>query len=530
MKDALVKIKDSKAVDILKRILSDKYFPFITACVTVLCYYLNLEIVTIYYISITGILTVLLLDDITPLLSNFLFMSIMISVKHSPSTFQVGDGNGSEYLTQPAILAQIVVLISLYVVAVFVRLALTIKRGKFKITPVFWTLVAFSAVLLFNGVFSPSYRFMDTVYGIFLAFCFLGVYCVAKDNVSCTRKSLSKLAFSFFVFSLALMGELIGKYLTADVIKNGIIDRKQLGFGWGMYNNFALLLLLCVPSVMYLAGTQKHGYLYFIYSVFLAVGVIFTMSRQAWVALAVIYLVSLVTLLLLGKNKLINSIITGVVAAAVIILFATMKDKILLLVSGTPHSGGTSVTKYAILLAVAALYIIAITALNIKCKNKAVKYGVTGGSILLVLLIAAIFYDKTYELLSKFIESSNGRGNLWKDAIDNFISAPVFGIGFFVNLNNDPGFAGMAIIPNMYHNTFFQLLGACGIFGLAAYLVHRAFTLVSFFKNTNVDRSYIGLTILCILITTLFDNHLFYILPTLIYSLLLAIMIKGEQK
>lgn len=525
MKDVLSKIKQSKAVEILKRVLSDKYFTVATACVTVLFYYLNLEIITIYYIAITGALTVLLLDDLTPLLSNFLFMCIMISVKHSPSTFLVGDGNGSNYLGQPAILAQIIVLICLYVIATFVRLALTIKQNKFKITPVFWTLVAFSAVLLLNGVFSKNYRFLDFVYGVFLAFCFLGIFCIVKDSLSCTQEAYSRIAFTFFVFSVALLFELVVKYISAGVIQDGKINRNLLAFGWGMYNNFALLLLICVPSVMYLAGTQKYGYLYFVYSIFVSIGVILSMSRQAWVALVVIYLISLVALLLIGKHRLINSIITGVVAVVFLILILTLKDKILLLLSGTPNAKGT---KAAVLLLGVALYVIAISILNIKCKNKPVKYGITGGSVLIILIVAGIFYEKTFELLYKLIESSNGRNVLWKDSVDNFRSAPVFGIGFFVNLNNDPGFAGMEIIPNMYHNTFFQLLGACGIFGLLAYIAHRVFTVISFGKNMSVERSFIGLSILCILITTLFDNHLFYILPTILYSFLLAILIKGQ--
>ena len=525
MKDVLSKIKQSKAVEILKRVLSDKYFTVATACVTVLFYYLNLEIITIYYIAVTGALTVLLLDDLTPLLSNFLFMCIMISVKHSPSTFLVGDGNGSNYLAQPAILAQIILLICLYVIATFVRLALTIKQNKFKITPVFWTLVAFSAVLLLNGLFSKNYRFLDFVYGVFLAFCFLGIFCIVKDNLSCSQEAYSRIAFTFFVFSVALLFELVVKYISAGVIQDGIVNRNLLAFGWGMYNNFALLLLICVPSVMYLAGTQKYGYLYFVYSIFISIGVILSMSRQAWVALVVVYLISLVALLLIGKHRLINSIITGVVAVVFLILILTLKDKILLLLSGTPNAKGT---KAAVLLLGVALYVIAISILNIKCKNKFVKYGITGGSMLIILIVAGIFYEKTFELLYKLIESSNGRNVLWKDSVDNFRSAPVFGIGFFVNLNNDPGFAGMDIIPNMYHNTFFQLLGACGIFGLLSYVVHRVFTLISFSKNMSVERSFIGLSILCILITTLFDNHLFYILPTILYSFLLAIMIKGQ--
>ena len=82
----------------------------------------------------------------------------------------------------------------------------------------------------------------------------------------------------------------------------------------------------------------------------------------------------------------------------------------------------------------------------------------------------------------------------------------------------------------MYHNTVFQLLGSCGIIGLAAYVFHRVQTVISFFKNPTLERVYIAVTIITLLVLNLLDNHLFYMLPTLVYSTLLAAYIKAEEK
>ena len=84
MSSVLKKIKDGKAVNILKAILSSKYFPFAGAAVMILCYYLSLDIVAIYYIGITGALTLLLLDDVTPVISSFLFICVFSSMKNTP--------------------------------------------------------------------------------------------------------------------------------------------------------------------------------------------------------------------------------------------------------------------------------------------------------------------------------------------------------------------------------------------------------------------------------------------------------------
>ena len=55
------------------------------------------------------------------------------------------------------------------------------------------------------------------------------------------------------------------------------------------------------------------------------------MSRQAMGGAALVFIISTVVLLIYGKNKLANGIITGIVAVAIIILCAVFSQKILLL-------------------------------------------------------------------------------------------------------------------------------------------------------------------------------------------------------
>ena len=81
----------------------------------------------------------------------------------------------------------------------------------------------------------------------------------------------------------------------------------------------------------------------------------------------------------------------------------------------------------------------------------------------------------------------------------------------------------------MCHNTILQLLSSCGIVGLIAYLIHRTQTVISFFRKITLQRSFIALTILSILVISLFDNHIFNIFPTIIYGALTAIFEKSEK-
>ena len=462
MKETLLKIKDSKAVNIIKDVLSWKFFPFVTAVIIVAFYYLNLDMVSIYYIGITGILSVLLLDDLTPLFSNFLFMCIMVSFDHSPSV----TAGESDFYLQPEIIVQVALVIVFYAAAIFARIAINAHQGKIRLTPVFWGLVAFAGALVLNGAFSYRYNPMNLVYGLFLAFFFLVIYVLMKDNVTCSEETYEKIAFSFLALSAALILELAVKYLTCDeLFINGKINRIELGFGWGMYNTMGMLMLLCAPSIFFLAGKSKYGYLYYLYALILLVSTFLTMSRQAMVGSAIIYLICIIFLLVNGKNKIINLCIT--VAAAIV-----------------------------------------------------------------GIIVLCVYWDKfevLLEVLLNNIDSANGRTTLWEEAWNNFKDAPLFGTGFYVELENDPGFPGLKIIPDMYHNTFFQLIGSCGIVGVIAYVVHRAQTIISFIKNPTPERTFIGITVLALLILNLFDNHLFYILPTLIYSALTSVLIKSQN-
>ena len=154
MNEALYKFKNSEAIKFIQKLLSSKYFPFASAALTLLCYYLGWDIVLFYYISITGILILLLLDDITPIISLFLFMSVSVSLINTPSSSM----GTSDYYHRPEIYIQIFIIIGLFISAAIYRLVITVIAKKFKPSPIFYGLCAFAATLFINGFFSDDYK------------------------------------------------------------------------------------------------------------------------------------------------------------------------------------------------------------------------------------------------------------------------------------------------------------------------------------------------------------------------------------
>jgi hypothetical protein len=171
------KLKEGKVLSAVAKVLSSKFFPFITAIVSLLSYYFGLDIINIYYLAICGILVLVLLDDASPIITLFIFMDVMISDQNTPQNRTTeAAANHSDYYFQTAILAQIIVLIAIYALVVFIKIGVCVKRKQFKLTPVFFGLCAFAVTLLANSIFSENYTIMNTVYGLFLAFFFLGIF------------------------------------------------------------------------------------------------------------------------------------------------------------------------------------------------------------------------------------------------------------------------------------------------------------------------------------------------------------------
>ena len=450
-----------------KRILSSKFLPFLTAAVALCCYFTGLDLVIMYYFAAVAITMLIVLDDLTPLVCQFPFLHVMVSRTNSPS-YTVG---GSDYYFKTAVIVQCAILAALFICAMIYRIIMLGVKRKFKPTPVFFGLCALAVTFLLNGVAAKNYDFMNLAYGAAMAFFFLGIFVLVKDNINVSKDTFVTVAVGLLAFSVLLITELTVTYLTVDgVFANGEINRDKLMYGWGVHNTMGMYLVLCIPSATYLAGRYRYSFPLTLYSVVLVIAAFMSMSRQAMIAAVIIFAICGVILLVKGKNRIANTLIIGAAMIGAIIITGLKQDAVF------------------------------------------------------------PYFKKLFDNLVIDGElNGSGRWQIWQLGIDNFKSQPVFGAGFFVDIPQAAEMVGLGFIPLMYHNTFIQMLAACGILGLLAYAVHRVQTIISYFKNVTVDRSFIAVTVLAMLVTSLVDNHLFYIFPTIVYSSLIAILIKSQK-
>ena len=456
------KFKECKFVKAVQQILSSKYFSFITAALTLMSYYIGLDIFLYYYIALVGIAILLLLDDATPFISLLLFMSIAISYKNTPRSIVASD-----YYKMPEIYIQIGIIIGLLIAVAIYRLIRTIVYKRFKITPIFFGMCGFSIILMTNGIFSKGYSPTNLLYGFILAACILGFYSFLKDNVKLDSEGFEKIAYSFFAFSIVLLIELFVAYFTTEgLFENGTINRDKLVFGWGVYTIYGVMLAMCIPGTIYLAAKKKFVFVYTLYSVLLFIALFFSCCRQAMVFGPIVYLTCIVILFVKGENKFANACVLTAAAVGGIILIAAYNET--------------------------------------------------------VIRFFEVIFDN---MIVDGELNGSGRIQLWQEAISNFKKYPILGAGFYYSRPFK-----LSFLPSMYHNTILQLLSCSGIIGLIVYLAHRTQTVISFSKNITVERSFIALTALSVLLLSLLDNHIFNIFPTIIYSALIAVLDKSEEK
>lgn len=468
MKERFQNLKNGKAATFLKAFLNWRYLPFITAAVDLLCYYLGLDIVIIYYVGLTVSLSLFLLDDITPIIGILLFTNCMVTKINSPSPL----AGGADYYSNPVVLVFIAIIAVILVCSVIYRIVYCFKNKTFKITPMFWGYVALSVSFLCAGFFSQDYNPMNMVYGLLMTVFHAGFFILISGNTKVSQENYLRIAFSFLALSLMLLIELSVLYATTPgIISDLSIDKEKISFGWGMWNTIGMLFTVSLPFILYIASKYKHGWIFTLYSIIVVFGVLLSGSRQSMLATAVIYIISYIVLLVKGKNRKIN-------------------------------------------FAIAAVSVIAVVAV--------------------ILIFSEQFVEFLKNMLSSLVNSEgeftgNGRTGLIELAIEAFKANPIFGGGWYIELAEDPGFAGISLVPDMYHNSIFQMLGACGIIGLISYLVHRVQTIVAYFRQPTTDRTFIAIAVLALLIMGLFDNHIFYIFPTMFYSAFIAVIENGSK-
>ena len=335
-------------------------------------------------------------------------------------------------------------------------------RNFFKESKLRLGIVLMTAAFLLNGVFSEHYAIKDLPFGLLMALSFFIFYIFFFNTLRTDENTAGYVAYILVLTSGIIFLQLCKIYIFDGVIKDGSVDKDVIIAGWGMSNNIGGMLGMFFPACFYLAyRAKKLGWIYYVLAFVFFFGVCLTLSRT-------------------------SALVSGVIFVAAAIW---------LMVARSP------VRRFVRIFNIAA--------------------AVCGIVALIVL------WDKVREFFAVFFErgfSDSGRFFIWQCGIDNFLRAPVFGVGFYEPISPDWSYnIENWIFPDMYHNIFIQMLASCGIVGALALCVHLAQAVFAVKKRPDAESLFCIAILLGMLGMSMLDNHLFHVFPAAAYSVFLLL-------
>ena len=374
----------------------------------------------------------------------------------------------SDYLYSPSFLIAAGCLLGIVLAAMLFRLIAYKGTGNvFRTrTKARWGLFALGAVLILNGIFYEGYTFRNLLGGIALAFSFVWFYIYFYNTLEWKEDTVNYVARLLVLASGVILIQLAKIYIFDGAVADGSINKGALVLGWGMSNNIGGMLAMFMPASFWLAYKSRFGPAFYVFGFVIFAGVFLTLSR------------------------------TSVLVAAVALL-ACM-----------------------ILLSIKGRYVRFVRIFN--------------AALLVVLAVcAAVFAEELAQVFRHYLErgfDDSGRYDIWKHGVENFLRAPFFGVGFYTPIAPDWSYnIENWLFPDMYHNTYVQMLACCGIFGVLAYTFHIVQGVILVFRRPTAERIFFFLVIAVLSGMSMADNHLFHVFPALVYSALIALCEKDSE-
>ena len=331
-----------------------------------------------------------------------------------------------------------------------------------------WGFLALAAAMLLNGIFSAAWEPLDLAWGLFMAVGLLLAYFIVPAMSDKTENIVGYLLRVCLIVGLMICAEewiLMGR-LAADGMlleldeagkwTGGFVRDYQV-LGWGVSTYAAGMLAILIAPTMALAYSNRRGVWYYLAAVVMFLTIILLNARTAMLMGGIILLACMI-ICCFGTNRKQNRIVFAAIAAAALVCVAGIWA-----VMGTND-----------------------------------------------------FFGFIAEML-RFDQGDNHRFERWANGWKDFLSAPIFGVGFMDGAATDP-----SMYSNMYHNIFVQLIGALGVFGLLAFLFHIIQVAVLCVRKFRLERLLVLLGAAAVILTSLLDNFFFFFSVQLFYGAFLA--------
>ena len=466
--------KNLNLTEILKCFFMGRYYPVFVCALVLIGYMTGTEL----YLNILnlGMLSVALCvcDSLRPLVAVLCTFVFQISREHTPADFSMDTVEANNYYFDGAngyifILSFIPPAVAL--VVFFVKNKLISKKALASL-PMLVPSAILSVALMLGGAFSGAWSGASFAYSLSMILIW---FIVPYLFILGFKNEKSKDLIDYFVFLaslvvIILLSELLYVYLSTDglITESGSIKREFLMYGWGNNNTASQALVILIPVLFIGAalGGNRHQIYYFSMATLALLGVVLNVSRSGLLVGGLAYFACAVVSFIKSSKKKRFLIETGIVLAGIAVIVVASRN---------------------------------------------------------------VIFSALQDYIDRGV-SDTGRFRLWGEAFEAFKESPVFGKGFFGLYSKDhtdvARMSTVAFLPDMAHNTFFQLIGSLGVVGLLAYGFYRVCSLRPFIRKPSYMKIMIGAAMLTVLGGSLVDNFVFYMLPMFNYAVLFAILYK----
>ena len=480
----LTKARTSNPVRAINRFCASPWFLATLSVCTLLSYMLALElflyglvILFVLYVSLFG-------EDFLPILPLFVFCYISPSAGNNPGKTESSIFYGAGGIT-------ILILVAFAISALIFRIATDKNMGFKKLfTQKRYLTISFlvlGGAYLLSGIGSAHYPeivWKNLLFSLLQFLALFLIYFLFSATIQWDKVNKRYFAWFAVILSLTVVGELTHVYFTQKVIVDNVVNgavvgstilREHIYTGWGMYNNVGAIIALGIPFTWYLALSYRRGFWFVLLASFLVVATVFSCSR--------------------------GSMLGAIMAFALSLIYAGYKSK---------QRGFFLITTFSIIAVCLALFCIF---------NQVFSH---------LFDRTPSFFNPEYLLSLESFEdflllfNDSNRFTIYHEGLKVFLKYPIFGDSFYPSDFTPWDFSILqqfsSFFPPRWHNTIIQLLASCGIVGFIAYGVHRVQTILLFYKNRTVEKTFIAIALICLLGMSLLDCHLFNIGPAFFYS------------
>lgn len=451
-------LREHPTVNRINRFLASPPYIVAVMLLTAVANLFGLELIAYGIFALLAVYTCLLGADLLPLMPLFVCCYLTPGAANNPgrneaSVFSGGSG----------------IAIACFAAAIALALLYQLIRDRdrfFAAKPKLLSgMLVLAGAYLLSGIGSAAYpdsAVKNILFALVQAAAIIVPYWLFTGGVDWSNVRRDYFAWVGFGTGCVLVLQILGVYCTGNIIVDGIIQRRGIYTGWGMYNNMGAMLAMMIPYAFCLATKYRRGWIGTVAGSAFLICVVLTCSRSSILTAVPVYGVCVFLMLLYARNRRHNTIALITVTLVSVLTVALFHDQLLRLFS---------------------------------------------------------------DLLGRGLDPST-RDEIYREGLKLFTQKPVFGNSFYSPgyqpwaWSTAEGFAGL--FPPRWHNTVVQLLVSCGLVGLLAYILHRVQTVRLFLQRKTKENTFIGCSLLVLLVCSLFDCHFFNIGPALFYSMALS--------